>query len=168
MEIRQAAYDVLEQLQSVLKQIKQEDYVKVIPTHNATVGQHARHMIEFFVCLFEGISTGLVNYDKRKRDQSIESNPGTAITRTNEIMDLISRIKNDPSMILEINYDMQDEPGSTVKTSYTRELVYNIEHTIHHMAIIKTILSEFFGYITLPENFGIAVSTVRFRNSAIN
>lgn len=168
MNIKDASYAVLEQLESVLKQIKQDDYVKIIPSHDASVGQHVRHMIEFFLCLLKGIDTGIVNYDKRKRDHRIESEPETAITLTREIMGSIRQTDENPAMVLEINYDISSDINHNINTSFIRELAYNIEHAIHHMAIIKSILTEFFGYISLPVNFGVAASTVRFRNRALN
>jgi hypothetical protein len=49
-----------------------------------------------------------------------------------------------------------------------RELAYNIEHTIHHMAIIKQSIIEHFTYIDLPEYFGVASSTVRYASAKKN
>jgi hypothetical protein len=44
-------------------------------------------------------------------------------------------------------------------------LVYNIEHAVHHMAIMKIGIREVADYINLPDNFGIAVSTLRYRET---
>ena len=168
MEIKEAAYSVLEQLETVLNQISRQDYIKVIPTHDASVGQHARHMIEFFECLFAGLDEGKINYDKRNRDIQIETQPEVAMARIKNIKKFIKLVKGDPPIILEINYNLVKDESNLINTTFTRELAYNIEHTIHHMAIIKSIFPKFFDYVELPENFGIAVSTIRFRNKAFN
>jgi len=51
-----------------------------------------------------------------------------------------------------------------VETNYYRELIYNLEHTIHHMALIKVGINEV-SCIAVPEGFGIATSTIKFRRS---
>ena len=39
---------------------------------------HTRHIIEFYQCLIEQASEGQINYDSRKRDVRIESDPAFA------------------------------------------------------------------------------------------
>jgi len=50
-----------------------------------------------------------------------------------------------------------------MNSSYFRELQYNIEHAIHHMAIIKIAIGACFTEVELPANFGVAYSTVRYQ-----
>ncbi|HLF34991.1 MAG TPA: hypothetical protein VI583_12185 [Cyclobacteriaceae bacterium] len=164
MELKLASNTVIGQLKNVLDQIKQEDYIKIIPSHNATVGQHARHIIEFYSCLFGGIETQTVNYDNRMRDHDIETDIRTAKSRIGEIITRIRNFHEDPLLDLEVSYNSAGAPKTVIKTSYSRELVYNIEHTIHHLAIIKSALQQYFPYISLPENFGVANSTIRYRD----
>lgn len=145
-----------------------ESYSRIIHSHEASVGEHTRHTIEFYQCLYEGLKTGNVNYDKRKRNIEIQSTPGYAISTINDIIDHIYNAGADAELILEISYDLSDETSNKINSSYKRELAYNIEHAIHHMAIIKSIIVENFRNINLPENFGIAISTVKYRNKALN
>ena len=168
MDLKHASNTVIDHLKNVLDQIRQEDYVKIIPSHKASVGQHARHIIEFYSCMLDGIRTRIINYDLRKRDHNIETNIGKAQKKIEEIKKEIRDFNEDPSLDLEVNYDLLSNHKMTIKTSYSRELVYNIEHTIHHLAIIKSALKEYYPYIRLPENFGVANSTIRFRNQSIN
>lgn len=49
-----------------------------------------------------------------------------------------------------------------VESSYCRELIYNIEHCIHHQAFIKTALFSI-GKTEIEENFGVAKSTIQYR-----
>ncbi len=168
MDLKHASNTVIDHLKNVLDQIRPEDYIKTIASHNATVGQHARHIIEFYSCMLDGILTGTINYDLRKRDHDIETNIHSAKNRIEEIKKEIRNIIDDPSLDLEVNYDIIGEHKTVIRTSYTRELVYNIEHTIHHLAIIKSALLEFYPYIRLPEDFGVANSTIRFRNQVIH
>jgi hypothetical protein len=54
-----------------------------------------------------------------------------------------------------------DEEEILVNTSIERELIYNIEHAIHHMAIIQIAVKHYFKYIDLNKNFGIAYATIK-------
>jgi hypothetical protein len=67
---------------------------------------------------------------------------------------------------LEAGYDLGKEVFVTIDTNATRELVYNIEHAVHHMAIIKIGVREIATYIDLPTDFGIAASTIRYKEHA--
>jgi len=66
---------------------------------------------------------------------------------------------------LEVGYGCNDEEGVVLSTNYLRELTYNIEHAVHHMAIMKIGISEIAPYVTCPRDFGVAVSTTRHRES---
>jgi len=68
-------------------------------------------------------------------------------------------------LLLEVGYDVANDNFVTVETTAMRELVYNIEHAVHHMAIIKIGVREIANYIELPLDFGIAASTIRYQES---
>jgi hypothetical protein len=50
----------------------------------------------------------------------------------------------------------------TVNTNYYRELLYNMDHAIHHCALIRIGLMRF-HQVNIPNGFGIAPSTIRHR-----
>jgi hypothetical protein len=56
----------------------------------------------------------------------------------------------------------------SIETTATRELVYNIEHAVHHMAIMKIGVREIASYICLAPDFGIAASTIRYKEASIS
>jgi hypothetical protein len=66
---------------------------------------------------------------------------------------------------LEVGYERNSDTHVTIDTNYLRELSYNIEHAVHHMAIMKIGLKEVAAYVPLPDDFGIAVSTLRHAES---
>ena len=49
-----------------------------------------------------------------------------------------------------------------VTSTYNREIVYNIEHAVHHMALIKVALKEL-EVEFVNEEFGVAYATVQYR-----
>ena len=48
-----------------------------------------------------------------------------------------------------------------VTTTFYREIVYNAEHTLHHLALIKVALREMELDI-VGDDFGMAYSTLKF------
>ena len=164
-----ACKDILDQLEDVVGQVGEEDFRKPSAAlSNATIGQHLRHTVEFFICLENGFEKGLVNYDKRNHDPLIESDKFLAAASLRGIRNFISTRHEDKPLKLEVAYERDCEDWVTIETNYSRELVYNIEHAVHHMAIMKIGIREVAPYIQLPADFGIAVSTLRYQESPAN
>jgi hypothetical protein len=161
MQLQQAVNNVFVQLAATLQQLAESEYAQPCKTlHNNTIGQHVRHIIELFQCLEKGYSDGTVNYEKRKRDTLIESDKKTAEKLLNEIHAALN--KPNKELMLEACYDDISNEQLILATNYYREIAYNLEHTIHHMALMRTGISEV-SNISVPENFGVAASTIKHR-----
>jgi hypothetical protein len=163
MQLQQAISNVFVQLNDSVDQLTNEQYIQPILTlSNATIGQHVRHIIELFMCLENGYQTGLVNYEKRKRDYTIETNKAFA----KQLMHSISAVLGKPNktLMLEAGYDDLSEDVVTIETNYLREVVYNLEHTVHHMALIRVGITSF-AKVKLPDNYGVASSTIKYRQT---
>ena len=68
---------------------------------------------------------------------------------------------DDKKLKLAVNYAIENEEPIYIDSSFTRELVYNIEHAIHHMALIKVGLNEICPHVKVDSSYGVAVSTLR-------
>lgn len=161
MLLQQPIQQVFVQLSTSLQELGDAQYVQ--PSRvlfNASIGQHTRHIIESFLCLEQGLETGIVNYEKRKRDHRIETNRQLAI---HLLKDICKRMTG-PNMDLLL--EAEDYHGEmitvSIPTNYYREIAYNLEHTIHHMALIRVGIHEV-SSIVLPDQFGVAYSTIKFR-----
>jgi uncharacterized damage-inducible protein DinB len=168
MDLKITAKLVLDQLDAALCQMSAEHYALNISSLNASVSQHIRHILEFYICLLEGLKTGVVNYDNRERDPRIENDKLFALELIKELKEKISDQVDNNDLILELKYGNVSKNNISLSTNFYRELAYNIEHTIHHLAIIKPSIIEHFNYIELPNHFGIASSTVRYVNQKQN
>ena len=166
MQLTQACQSILNQLEEVVNQISDKDFSRPsVVLSNSTVGQHLRHTLEFFICLERGFEKGVVNYDKRGHDKLIETDKLIALAAIQNIKDFIASQKDDQLLKLEVGYERHSEECITINTNYFRELTYNIEHAVHHMAIMKIGIREVAAYINLPSDFGIAASTVRYKEA---
>ena len=162
MQLQQAVNNVFVQLSTSLNELSQSEYVTPCKTLSSnTIGQHVRHIIELFQCLENGYDAGVVNYEKRKRDSEIESNKETASALLLQIHERLAKVNKE--LVLEAAYDEHSAETISISTNYFREVAYNLEHTIHHMALIRVGISEV-SEIRLPEDFGVATSTVKHRS----
>lgn len=168
MQLTQAANNILDQLSGVVEQISENDFHKPSRALNATVGQHLRHTLEFFICLEQGYDQGVVNYDRRIHNKAMENDKAIAINTIRKIREFINIHEDDKLLKLEVGYLPDSEESVSVNSNYLRELVYNIEHAVHHMAIMKIGIREVADYVVLPPDFGIAVSTLRYKESVVS
>ena len=167
MNLTKACSNILSQLTDLVHQIRESDFVKPAETLSySTVGQHLRHTLEFFMCFEHGFEKGLINYDKRAHDKLIESDKYLALAAIGRISEFISNVGDKP-LKLEVGYDLEKETFLTIDTTATRELVYNIEHAVHHMAIMKIGIREIAAYVELSPDFGIAASTIRYKERPV-
>ncbi|MBT1705633.1 hypothetical protein [Chryseosolibacter indicus] len=153
--------DQLQQLLSCLDDAAYRSPVSVLS--NASIGQHVRHIIEFFTALEHGYEGGYVNYDLRKRNKRIEADRMFAIASLTHIATGLN--KADKPLWLVANFNDEMEQPHNVATNYTRELVHNLEHVVHHMAILR-IGVQAVSALSLPQDFGVASSTMRHRKSS--
>ena len=103
----------------------------------------------------------MINYESRQRNREIEANKMYAVEQMNvlkkhlEVFDLTEAVK----------VESKDTLKSQIDSSFERELLYCLDHAIHHQALIKIGLKELdLDHLIAPE-FGIAYSTLRHRQN---
>jgi uncharacterized damage-inducible protein DinB len=165
MKLTQACTEILLQLSDLVNSLSDEQFTKPSKAlSQSTIGQHLRHTLEFFICFEDGFYSGVINYDKRGHDKLIETDRELAAATIERILGFLSNIDVDKPLRLEVNYDVDKDQFETLDTTSSRELVYNIEHAVHHMAIMKIGVHDIAGHLRLPANFGIAASTIRHQH----
>ena len=148
----------LNELAGLLQQLSQSQYNAKIPElSGATIGEHTRHIIEMFQCLFNE-SDSTINYDSRQRDLLLQTDIETAIAALNEMGRKVPATNQPLTLIQYINGEEYRIASNTF-----RELLYNLEHAIHHEALIKVALTKW-DNISVSADFGVARSTIEYRN----
>src|SRR5215467_10397097 len=98
------------------------------------VGSHLRHVLEFYQCFLDGLATSRIDYDARKRDESIERRRQSAVA---SICSIVSRLEEVSSFEgdweLAVRMENADE-DVYLTSSVGRELQALSSHTIHHFA----------------------------------
>jgi hypothetical protein len=122
------------------------------------VGAHLRHVIEFYGCFFEGLDRGNIDYDGRRRDQSIEGSRQAAAAAIREItckFETSARVRADA--VVWVRMDGLESAISSIH----RELQILSSHTVHHFALIAMTLRA--HGVEAPDDFGVAPATLRYQ-----
>ncbi|MFZ9503443.1 MAG: hypothetical protein ACO263_02630 [Cyclobacteriaceae bacterium] len=164
VQLKDSVEGILSQLEDLVIQFDDRQFKACSPAMNgASVGQHVRHVIEFFTSLEKGYRCGTVNYDQRAHDSLIESDPTVACAELQKIRRFFYENPQDRLLTLQTAYHEQESEWIPVSTTFHRELAYTIDHAIHHMAMIKAGIADVASQVLLTENFGVAYSTRRHR-----
>lgn len=153
----------LEQVDQMLDVLSSAQYSTPLPAlHGNTAGKHVRHILEFLLCLENAFSSGVVNYDSRARDLRMEVD--SAFSR-----EVLRGIQRRFSLFPERTLELHQDYGTgqiRVQTTFYRELVYNLEHSVHHLAILKVGLEALFPELELQPELGVAWSTLQYQNAS--
>ncbi len=148
----------LQELSDLVSKLSDDDYCfPCYELSNATIGEHTRHIIEMFQCLENQYQNGIVNYDNRERNYLIQTN--TAFAK--ECIDVILNQIEKPNKKLQLQ-QIIDKEELLIESNYHRELLYNLEHCIHHQALIKVVIIQL-TTVDIDKNFGVARSTIEYR-----
>jgi hypothetical protein len=167
MTIYDNASIILFDLKTAIFKLKDKDYGQSIELFSgSSIGQHCRHIIEFYQCLMHQISEGNVCYDLRKRNIVLERSAVEACKTIDELINWLNSKPKNIDLLLIINHDLdKSDVNYSVNSNLEREIVFNMEHCIHHMALIKIGFKAIASQIDLPSHFGVAPSTIRHISS---
>lgn len=155
-------HKTLNELSDLLSQFSDNDYTNpCFGLSNATVGEHTRHIIEMFQCLENQYEIGIVNYDKRKRDYQIQTD---VVFAKDTIITILNQLEK-PNKNLQLQ-QIVDGEELLIDSNYNRELLYNLEHCIHHQALIKVAILQM-DHIQIDKNFGVARSTIEYKKQCV-
>lgn len=132
----------------------------------SSLGQHIRHIVELYQAVEKSDISGKINYDQRERNPLIETCPQTAALEIRKLSDFLQGVTQDKSLVLIGDFGKNEDSPIQIKTSLFREFAYNLEHAIHHQALIKIGIIHLDLVHLIDSDFGVAPATVRFRRSA--
>lgn len=160
MKLQKITTDLFGQLTDISSQLTPNEYAQPLEMlFGASIGKHFRHVIECYAITATGYRTGYINYDQRVRQMDLEVDPQLAIDTMKHMSGLLRQCTDDRSLRFEASYSADATTDISITTTFYRELLYNIEHTVHHSAIIRIGMERTFPHISIPDNFGIAYAT---------
>ncbi len=148
-------------LQDLLQNITLEQFRQPLPhMSDSSIGRHFRHVIEFYQCLITGFQTGSLNYDARARNLDLEEIKSEAEQMLSVLQLSLSRLHERTVQLLVADGEV------SLATTIGRELAYNTEHCIHHLAIIKMGVKAHFPHINMGAAVGLAYATIAYQQQS--
>ena len=156
---------LLDQLAGLVQTLDADQYnARPDATRCGAIGGHVRHVLDHLDVFIAGIERGQINYDDRRRDTDIEHDPVAAVLAIKRYSDRLEQADH-AGLVERVDVlTSMTRCGTLVRLPSTaaRELAFVFSHTIHHNAIIGAI-ARALG-VTLPEDFGMAPSTLAYRD----
>src|ERR1043166_4241748 len=105
MTLIASAEEVLRQGLVLLQSVGEENYRRRQDgphgsPHGSPLGAHYRHVLDHFICLFDGVSSGIINYDARQRNTELEISIEAASAVTT---DMIATLRRLPESVLKFD-----------------------------------------------------------------
>lgn len=152
-----ANIEVLRQLEELVDCC---EHIYVQPPSNAVagIGKHVRHVLDHYRALLNGLNDAHVDYNQRSRNSDEEHCTLTAKQQIQHIIDglkTVSQMDQQITVISEIS--LTGQASEQMNSYVNRELLYLINHSIHHMAY-ATLVARSQG-VELPKHIGLAPST---------
>ena len=135
------------------------------------VGKHFRHIYDHFLAVKNGLSVGFIDYNLRNRGERLETDRAESVQRLNIVLQWCEQLPQsfevfDQVIGVESEVDCMRESSLAFHSTLARELLYLINHTIHHVAYVKLLMSTV--GVELPASIGLAPSTASFERKAKN
>jgi len=138
------------------------------------IGPHLRHIIEHYTALLAALDSpsGLVDYDGRERDMTLQSVPQATVSKLNELrarMHFLASVHS-PATALDtplttcLKAGPVGEISVTSSTSLGRELSFLSSHTVHHFAVMAQYCKS--AGVDLGHDFGKAPATLAYERQS--
>jgi hypothetical protein len=152
--------ELLGQARDLVLKLDVDVFTATLPGVASSAGAHLRHCLDAFDCLLEGLDDSRVDYDRRRRDPRIETEPIAALERIEELRERLREevaIAADSPLVVRADEPDLAQHEGWVRSTLARELRALASHTTHHYALVAIVLR--LRGVAPPEHFGVAPST---------
>jgi uncharacterized damage-inducible protein DinB len=162
---------LLDQDISLLKELSEELYVKSFQPYHASIGEQYRHVLRryedilsFDTCIdYTQPEREEEGYKKPEHVQRLETDKEYTLQYTKELMCKLLSLREDKWVDV---IETAGEKKVKVPSTLSRELADASNHTVHHHAMIATLLSqEHFTHLArfLDKGYGFNPATIHAR-----
>jgi hypothetical protein len=164
MQLKAALLHIIHQMNDLLDQLEPHEYRRPLQEYDgSTLGQHFRHILEFFICLERGLPEGTVDYASRERNLLYEDSPGVAKAALEAFAETLESLEPEQNLVFLAEFGHLERPA--YPSTLGRELAFVYDHAIHHLAIIKIGLRCQFPHIQTDRHLGVSPSTIKARGT---
>lgn len=167
MKAETALLTIVHQINHVIAQLQPEEYRMPLPEfeHNS-LGQHFRHILEFFQCLEAGASGGTIDYAARNRNPLYENHPDIALAAFEAFSVALPAF--DATAPVQVRAEFGSDERPVYDSTVGREMLFVYDHAIHHLAIVKIGLHCCFPQVAAEKDLGVSPSTIKARAKVEN
>jgi hypothetical protein len=126
----------------------------------AGIGPQFRHCADFCRALLDGLASGRIDYDARKRDPLFEANRAYAARELDALADALRALDRCEDRALAVRTEaavLACSADAWCASSLRRELFVLLSHTVHHHALVGERLRA--RGLDPGADFGVAPST---------
>lgn len=131
------------------------------------IGSHFRHVLDHYTMFLEGLASGVMHYEGRRRDPQVETEREVGLALAAELAQrlrgLTSTLLARPLRVRCLTGVYAEDVHGDHPSSVPRELHFLMLHTVHHYSYIAAEL-KLRGHRVSPE-FGIAPATLQHRRA---
>jgi arginine utilization protein RocB len=160
-KLPECTIEALQQLRELIVAVQNSGKPPAETYAGSGIGRHVRHVIDHFRALAAGIDCGCIDYNIRSRNSAIERDPHLSLLEIHRLIDWLATLRPDDEPVLvvsEISCHLTE--NQVFRSNTNRELLYLINHTIHHVAY-AALLAKSCG-IECSEDVGFAPATASF------
>ncbi len=167
MNCKQGTEIIIGQMTDLLGRIAPETYSESLALFNgSSIGQHFRHIVDFYGCLNRGVADGRVDYALRQRDHRVETEPLYAARMLQDFSTSLNTMEEADNVEVVADFSSElNETRPVVLSTVGREMMYAYDHAVHHLAMIKMGLKVTSPTLEIDRNLGVAPSTVKHWNA---
>lgn len=163
--LRLAADELLAQGQAFVRSLGRGELTRPSPElGGGTIGQHARHVIDHYLAIFNGGTP--IDYDRRERNTPVEQDAEAAAEAFAGVRTALASMDNAEigrGVLVRVMLT-GDGREAVLESTLARELFFAGHHAVHHYAMMRAIAVGL-GRSVEP-SFGKAPSTVNHERTA--
>jgi hypothetical protein len=161
-----ATIEALDQIRSLIATVRNASSTTGNCYAEFGLGRHVRHVADHFRALEAGLESGVVDYNHRRREGALEYNAEAGLTEILEITAWLMRVDMSAGSAITIESEISCHRTEIrrCKSTFERELLHLISHTIHHAAYAAMLLRQ--GSLKPDLSIGFAPATSSYLRGA--
>ncbi|MCY4472847.1 MAG: hypothetical protein OXC07_08565 [Kistimonas sp.] len=156
--------EAVDQLTCCIENLKNIDYSAPHPSLlSSSIGQHLRHVIDYYQALRQAAHTGTADYDVRHRGGAVENSQAEGLKALRDLrlwLTSIGESELKKCCIMKTEMLLSKPVSVEVKTTMARELCFAALHLTHHQAMIAALIRSQGGEV--HASVGLAPATASF------
>ncbi len=141
--LRSAAIEALDQMNSLIHTTRQASGPAENFYADSGIGGHVRHVADHFRAFEKGLMRGVINYNTRRRESALERDADLGLAEIRDLREKLQYVDvSFQSVTVESEVSCLQQDSRRCESTFDRELVYLIYHTIHHVAYAALLLKQ--------------------------